>query len=41
MASGNDALDLSPKALLALGQRGIPLLLDIYDAHDDTPAVGA
>lgn len=32
MASGNDGLPLSAKALLALGQRGIALGLDIYDA---------
>ena len=32
MASGNDGLPLSAKSLLALGQRGIALELDIYDA---------
>ena len=31
MASSNDGLELSPRALLALGERGIPLWLDIYD----------
>lgn len=35
MGSSNDGLPLSPKALLALGQRGIALDLDIYDASDD------
>ena len=34
MGSGNDGMDLSPKLLLALGQRGISLGFDIYDAHD-------
>ena len=34
MASSNDGLPLSAKALLALGQRGIALGLDIYDAGD-------
>ncbi|WP_458071759.1 DUF4279 domain-containing protein [Rhodanobacter sp. BL-MT-08] len=31
MSSGNDGLPLSAKAMLALGQRGIALDLDIYD----------
>jgi len=35
MGSSNDGLPLSPKALLALGQRGITLVLDIYDTSDD------
>jgi hypothetical protein len=35
MGSSNDGLPLSPKALLALGQRGIALDLDIYDASTD------
>lgn len=35
MGSSNDGLPLSPKALLALGQRGIALGLDIYDASTD------
>ncbi len=34
MGSGNDGMDLSAKVLLALGQRGISLGLDIYDAND-------
>ncbi|WP_184371054.1 MULTISPECIES: DUF4279 domain-containing protein [Xanthomonas] len=34
MASGNDGLPLSSKALLALAQRGISLDLDIYHAGD-------
>ena len=32
MGSSNDALPLSAKVLLSLGQRGIALGLDIYDA---------
>ena len=32
MGSGNDGLPLSAKAMLALGQRGIALDLDIYDS---------
>lgn len=36
MASSNDGLPLSARALLALGQRGIALDLDIYD-HGDEP----
>jgi len=34
MASGNDVLCLSAKASLALGERGIALALDIYDASE-------
>ena len=34
MGSGNDGLPLSAKAMLALGQRGIALGLDIYDSRD-------
>ena len=34
MASSNDGLPLSARALLALGQRGIALELDIYDHGD-------
>ncbi|MDR6674378.1 DUF4279 domain-containing protein [Xanthomonas sp. 1678] len=34
MGSSNDGLPLSAKALLALGQRGVALGLDIYDAGD-------
>lgn len=37
MASGNDGVSLSPRALLALGQRGIELGLDIYDAVEEEP----
>jgi hypothetical protein len=33
MASGNDGLPLSSQAMLALGQRGIALDLDIYDSE--------
>lgn len=35
MGSSNDGVSLSPRALLALGQRGIELALDIYDAGED------
>lgn len=38
MDSGNDNLLLSSKALLALGQRGIELELDIYDPIEDESA---
>lgn len=40
MASSNDGLPLSAEALLALGQRGIALELDIYNAGDKEPGVG-
>ncbi|WNH53869.1 DUF4279 domain-containing protein [Stenotrophomonas oahuensis] len=35
MGSSNDGMYLSAKALLALGERGITLGLDTYDADDD------
>ncbi|WP_243831357.1 DUF4279 domain-containing protein [Stenotrophomonas sp. CC22-02] len=35
MGSSNDGVSLSPRALLALGQRGIELGLDIYDADEE------
>lgn len=35
MGSSNDGMSLSAKALLALGERGICLGLDTYDAGDD------
>ncbi|HGM7319353.1 TPA: DUF4279 domain-containing protein [Stenotrophomonas maltophilia] len=35
MGSGNDGVSLSPRTLLALGQRGIELGLDIYDAEEE------
>ena len=35
MGSSNDDLPLSAKALLALGERGIALNLDIYDFDDE------
>lgn len=35
MSGNNDGLPLSAKALLALGQRGIALGLDIYDYEDE------
>lgn len=34
LASGNDGLRLSARALLALGQRGIGIELDIYGSND-------
>ena len=40
MGGSNDGLPLSARALLALGQRGISLDLDIYDAGSDGPSVG-
>jgi hypothetical protein len=40
MGSSNDGLPLSAKALLALGQRGIALGLDIYDVGDQGSGVG-
>ncbi|WP_286070228.1 DUF4279 domain-containing protein [Stenotrophomonas sp. 57] len=38
MGSGNDGVSLSPRAMLALGQRGIELGLDIYDAVEEESA---
>lgn len=35
MGSSNDGVSLSSRALLAPGQRGIELALDIYDAGED------
>ncbi|HEL3194811.1 TPA: DUF4279 domain-containing protein [Stenotrophomonas maltophilia] len=35
MGSSNGGVSLSPRALLALGQRGIELGLDIYDAEEE------
>ncbi|HEJ4266730.1 MULTISPECIES: DUF4279 domain-containing protein [Stenotrophomonas] len=35
MGSSNDGFSLSPRALLALGQRGIELGLDMYDANEE------
>lgn len=35
MRSSNDGLSLSPETMLMLGQRGIELGLDIYDASDE------
>ncbi|WP_312786176.1 DUF4279 domain-containing protein [Stenotrophomonas indicatrix] len=35
MGSSNDGVSLSPRVLLALGQRGIELGLDIYDAEEE------
>ncbi|HIE1099938.1 MULTISPECIES: DUF4279 domain-containing protein [Stenotrophomonas] len=35
MGSSNDGVSLSPRALLALGQRGIALGLDVYDADEE------
>jgi len=35
MSSSNERVSLSPRALHALGQRGIELALDIYDAGEE------
>ncbi|WP_350259663.1 DUF4279 domain-containing protein [Stenotrophomonas riyadhensis] len=35
MGSSNDGVSLSPRALLALGRRGIEFGLDIYDADEE------
>ncbi len=35
MGSSNDGVSLSPRVLLALGERGIELGLDIYDAEEE------
>jgi len=35
MRSSNDGISLSPRVLLALGQRGIELGLDIYEAEEE------
>ena len=35
MCSSNDGVSLSPRALLALGERGIELGLDIYEADEE------
>lgn len=35
MGSSNGGVSLSPRALLALGQRGIELGLDIYEAEEE------
>lgn len=35
MSSSNDGTLLSTKALIALGERGISLALDVYDADDE------
>ncbi len=40
MGSSNDGLPLSAKALLALGERGIALNLDIYNFEDENNHVG-
>ncbi len=37
MGSSNDGVSLSPRVLLALGERGIELGLDIYDADEEQP----
>lgn len=34
MAKENEGVTLSPKALMTLASRGVPLALDIYEAHD-------
>ncbi len=40
MATSNDGLPISARALLALGQRGVELALDIYDAEREGSGVG-
>lgn len=35
MGSSNDGVSLSPRTLLALGERGIELGLDIYEADEE------
>jgi len=35
MCSSNGGVSLSPRALLALGERGIELGLDIYEADEE------
>jgi len=40
MGGSNDALALSAKALLALGQRGVSLGLDVYAADGEESSVG-
>lgn len=35
MANGNDGVSIAPRILLALGERGIELDLDIYSPTDD------
>jgi len=37
MGSSNDGVSLSPRVLLALGERGIELGLDIYEADEEVP----
>lgn len=34
MATGNDGIELSAALMLALGQRGIALGMDVYDSHE-------
>ena len=41
MRGTNDSLPLSARVLLALGQRGISLGMDVYDASVDGSEVGA
>ena len=38
MNESNEGMEISPKALKALGDRGIMLSLDIYDGNDEPPA---
>lgn len=35
MSSGNNGLSISPGQLLALGERGIELVMDVYDPSED------
>jgi hypothetical protein len=35
MSSGNNGVSISPAQLLALGERGIELVMDVYDPSED------
>jgi hypothetical protein len=35
MSSGNNGLSIAPAQLLALGERGIELVMDVYDPSED------
>ena len=41
MNESNEGMEISPKALKALGDRGIVLSLDLYDGNDEPPASDA
>ncbi|WP_421568058.1 DUF4279 domain-containing protein [Stenotrophomonas sp. PD6] len=40
MGSNNDGISLSAKAMLAIGQRGIALGLDVYDSDEEESSAG-